>query len=174
MKLNYKEHLKEITTFCFDVDGVFTDGIIILAEDGSQLRTANIRDGYAVQLAIKKGFNIAIITGGSSEGVAKRFNGLGVTDVFLGSKNKVEVLTAYMISNNLSPEEICYMGDDIPDYYVMQDVGLPVCPGDAVPEIKAISRYISSRNGGQGCVRDIIEQTLKAQGKWMSEESHIW
>ena len=174
MAENYKSALKRITTFCFDVDGVFTDGIVHLMPDGEQLRTANVRDGYAVQLAVKKGYRIAIITGGKSEAVRKRFEGLGVTDVFLGSSRKTDVLNSYLEENGLKAEEVCYMGDDIPDFRVMQMVGLAVCPADAAPEIKEISAYVSQYAGGKGCVRDILEQTMKVQGKWMDDAAHEW
>lgn len=174
MSDNYKTKLRNITTFCFDVDGVFTDGIVILAKNGDQWRTANVRDGYAVQLAIKKGYRIAIITGGRSEEVRKRFEGLGVTDVFLGSSNKVHVFEDYLRTHGLRHEEVCYMGDDIPDYRVMKDVGLAVCPNDAAPEIRDICAYVSPKKGGEGCVRDILEQTMKVQGKWFDAESHEW
>ena len=171
---NYKSQLNRITTFCFDVDGVFTDGIVYLMPGGDQIRTANVRDGYAVQLAIKKGYRIAIISGGRSEEVRTRFEGLGVTDIFLGSSDKVAVFNKYAADNNLSMEEICYMGDDIPDYRVMQLAGLPCCPQDAAPEIRSISRYLSTFAGGQGCVRDILEQTMRVQGKWFDDEAHFW
>ncbi|MFM1930737.1 MAG: hypothetical protein RL226_40 [Bacteroidota bacterium] len=171
---NYKSQLNRITTFCFDVDGVFTDGIVYLMPGGDQIRTANVRDGYAVQLAIKKGYRIAIISGGRNEEVRTRFEGLGVTDIFLGSSDKVAVFNKYAADNNLTMEEICYMGDDIPDYRVMQLAGLPCCPQDAAPEIRSISRYISTFAGGQGCVRDILEQTMRVQGKWFDDEAHFW
>jgi 3-deoxy-D-manno-octulosonate 8-phosphate phosphatase (KDO 8-P phosphatase) len=174
MERSYKEKLKDITTFVFDVDGVFTDGIVQLMPDGSQVRTANVRDGYAVQLAAKKGFRIVIITGGRSQAVKERFLGLGVEDIFLGSKNKSEILTRYMEKHSLKKEEMCYMGDDIPDYEVMKMVGLPVCPNDAAPEIKSLSHYISDKDGGKGCVRDILEQTMKIQKKWMDDEGFVW
>lgn len=174
MSDNYKSKLNDIKTFCFDVDGVFTDGIVLLSTDGDQLRTANVRDGYAVQLAVKKGYNIAIITGGRSEAVRKRFEGLGVTDVYLASSNKVDVLNAYLKEKNIDLSEVCYMGDDIPDMRVMQKVGLPVCPADAAVEIKDVSAYVSPYAGGKGCVRDILEQTMKVQGKWLDADSHEW
>lgn len=174
MSDNYKTTLKSITTFCFDVDGVFTNGIVHLMPDGEQLRTANVRDGYAVQLAIKKGYNIAIITGGNSEAVRKRFEGLGVTDVYLSSHKKTDVFAAYLAAKGLSAAEVCYMGDDIPDYLVMKEVGLAVCPADAASEIKDISAYVSPYAGGCGCVRDILEQTMKVQGKWMDDLAFEW
>lgn len=174
MSENYKSSLKKITTFCFDVDGVFTNGIVQLLPDGEQVRTANVRDGYAVQLAVKKGFRIAIITGGRSEAVRKRFEGLGVMDVFLGSQNKINVLNKYLADQGIGAGEVCYMGDDIPDFHVMRHVGLAVCPQDAAPEIKAISAYVSPFPGGYGCVRDILEQAMKVQGKWMDDSAFEW
>ena len=172
--INYKDKLGAITTFCFDYDGVFTDGVMILLDNGEIARTAHVRDGYAVQLAAKKGFRIAIITGGRQEAVRTRFEGLGVNEVFLGSHDKVARLNEYMALHNLKKEEILYMGDDIPDYKAIQMVGLATCPNDAAPEIKSVVDYISPIPGGKGCVRDVIEQTLKAQGKWMDDDSHHW
>ena len=174
MDKNYKETLNRIDTFIFDVDGVFTNGVVVLNNDGEQLRTANVRDGYVVQLAIKLGYNIAIITGGRQEAVKKRFEGLGVKDVFLASSNKMEVYENYIQSNNIDPKRVLYMGDDIPDYFVLQKVGLATCPSDAAHEIKSICDYISPLKGGEGCVRDVIEQTLKAQNKWMQNGSEKW
>ena len=138
------------------------------------MRTMNIRDGYAVQLAIKKGFNIAIITGAKSNAVKKRFTYLGVKDIYMNSRNKIESFTHYIHKYSLNPDDILYMGDDMPDYEIMKMVGFPACPADAAEEIKSISRYISSKIGGEGCVRDIIEQTLKLQGKWMDNDAFTW
>ena len=172
---NYKEKLKHITTFIFDYDGVMTDGKVILTNDGEALRTANVRDGYAMQYAIKKGYRIAILSGGRSEVITKRFESLNVKDVFLGVCDKVNTYNEYVAKNNLTPEEILYMGDDIPDYPVMKKVGIPVCPANACEEIKAISLYISNYLGGEGCARDIIEQVMKVQGKWFNQEdAFIW
>jgi len=172
---NYKEKLKHITTFIFDYDGVMTDGKVILTNDGEALRTANVRDGYAMQYAIKKGYRIAILSGGRSEVITKRFESLNVKDVFLGVCDKVTTYNEYVAKNNLTPEEILYMGDDIPDYPVMKKVGIPVCPANACEEIKAISLYISNYLGGEGCARDIIEQVMKVQGKWFNQEdAFIW
>jgi 3-deoxy-D-manno-octulosonate 8-phosphate phosphatase (KDO 8-P phosphatase) len=171
---NYKETLKYINTFCFDYDGVFTNGVMMLLSNGEIARTAHVRDGYAVQLASKKGYNIVIITGGTQEAVKTRFEGLGVDDVFLGAHNKLAVFERYMLDNRIDPSRVCYMGDDIPDYEVMALPGLPSCPKDAVPEIKSRAKYISPYNGGEGCVRDIIEQVLKAQGKWMDRDAMEW
>lgn len=163
---SYKEYLQHITTFVFDVDGVLTDGTIMITTEGEMLRNMSIKDGYALKTAIDLGFNICIISGGSNEGVRKRLRGLGVTDIHLGVSHKTEVLEEYMDLYAIKPEQVLYMGDDIPDLYVMQQVGLPACPQDAATEIKAISKYISHRKGGKGCVRDVIEQVLRVQGKW--------
>jgi len=166
---SYKEYLEHITTFIFDVDGVLTDGTISLTTSGEMLRTMHTKDGFALKTAILAGFNVCVISGGSNEGVRQRLKGLGITDIYLGSHNKIEQLDDYMEIHNIKHENVLYMGDDIPDYPVMKLVGLPTCPQDAVPEIKAIAKYVSHRNGGKGCVRDVIEQVLKVQGKWNSD-----
>lgn len=172
---NYKEKLKDITTFIFDYDGVMTTGEVLVDGNGIPLRSSDVKDGYALQLAVRLGYNVAVITGGYSVSIEKRMAMLGVKDVFVRSANKVEVLERYMRTNDLKPEQIVYMGDDLPDYPVMKIIGLPVCPADASPEIKDISLYISNRNGGKGAVRDIIEQVLKAQDKWMKDFTcYIW
>ena len=163
---SYKEYLEHITTFIFDVDGVLTDGTITVTTSGEMLRTMNIKDGYAIKTAIDAGFNVCVISGGTNEGVRKRLTGLGMTDIFLGSHNKIEQFHTYLDSNNLKKENVLFMGDDVPDYPVMKLVGLPCCPQDAVPEIKTISKYVSHKKGGKGCVRDVIEQVMKVQGKW--------
>ena len=170
MDKSYKEYLKHITTFIFDVDGVLTDGTIKVNTDGEMFRTMNIKDGYGLKTAVEQGFNVCIISGGTNEGVRVRLQNLGIQNVFLGAQNKTEILNEYIIKNNLAPEHILYMGDDLPDYQIMREVGLPTCPQDAVPEIKAISKYISHKKGGKGCVRDVIEQVLKVHGKWMINE----
>jgi 3-deoxy-D-manno-octulosonate 8-phosphate phosphatase (KDO 8-P phosphatase) len=171
---NYKEKLSNITTFMFDYDGVMTDGTLTLQHEGQPLRSANVKDGYILQLAIKLGYRIVIISGGYSKSVKNRFGSLKISDVFLGVEDKTVVYNEYIAKHKLNHDEIIYMGDDIPDYRVMKMVGLPVCPSDAVEEIKDISLYISDKGGGKGCVRDIIEQVLKVQGKWMTEESYSW
>lgn len=163
---SYKEYLKHINTFILDIDGVLTDGSVMVTTSGDMLRSMNIKDGYALKTAIDKGFNICIISGGSNEGVRVRLNGLGITDVFLGAHNKIEQLNTYLESKNVDLKQVLYMGDDLPDYPVMKLVGLPTCPQDAAPEIKAISKYISHKNGGKGAVRDVVEQVLKVQDKW--------
>ena len=163
---SYKEYLNHITTFIFDVDGVLTDGTITITTSGEQLRRMNIKDGYAMKTAVDAGYNICIISGGSNEGVRKRLQGLGIKDIYLGAHNKVIQYEEYLNNYNLKADEIIYVGDDIPDHPVMSLVGLPCCPQDAAIEIKAISKYISHKKGGKGCVRDIIEQVMKVQGKW--------
>lgn len=171
---NFKTKLNHIKAFIFDVDGVLTDGSVTLMPDGEQVRVMNIKDGYAIQLAVKKGYKIAIISGGKSEMVRKRMNGLGVTDVYLGIHTKIDTYKEYIEINNLSPEQILYMGDDMPDYEVMKRVGVPTCPNDSAQEIKDISIYISQQKGGKGAVRDVIEQVLKVQGKWMDQDGFVW
>lgn len=163
---SYKEYLHNITTLIFDVDGVLTDGTITITTTGEQLRKMNIKDGYALKTAVDAGYNVCIISGGSNEGVRQRLRGLGITDIYLGAHNKIEQLDEYLDIYNIKPEQVLYMGDDIPDYPVMKLVGLPCCPQDAAPEIKAISAYVSHKKGGKGCVRDVIEQVLKVQDKW--------
>jgi len=167
MEKSYKELLPEITTFVFDVDGVLTDGNVQITTSGELYRTMNTKDGFALKIAVEKGYNVCIISGGSNEGVRKRLEGLGLTDIHLGVHHKNELLKTYLKENNIAPHQALFMGDDIPDFDVMHTVGLACCPQDAVPEIKGISKYISHKNGGQGCVRDIIEQVLKVQGKWV-------
>lgn len=167
MSKSYKEYLSEITTFIFDVDGVLTDGTIQVTQSGELLRSMNIRDGFAMKAAIEKGYNVCIISGGSNEGVRTRLRNLGLYDIHLGVSDKVAIYQEYIDVNHIKPNQILYMGDDIPDYWVMQKVGMPTCPQDAVPEIKKLSKYISHINGGKGAVRDVIEQVMKVQGKWL-------
>ena len=166
MSRNYKELLENVTTFVFDVDGVFTDSTIMITTKGELLRTMNVRDGYAVKTALNQGYRVCIISGGSNEGVRQRLQGLGVTDIYLGAAFKEESLREYLLDYEIQAEEILYMGDDIPDIPAMQMSGMVVCPQDAVPEVKRISHYISHLNGGEGCVRDIIQQVLKVRGHW--------
>ncbi len=163
-----------ITTFIFDYDGVMTDGKVYSDHDGHPWRATNVKDGYALQLASKLGYNVAVISGAICPSMEVRMNSLGVTDVFTGVPNKVLKLNEYMAEKGLKQEEIVFMGDDIPDIRVMQSVGLAACPADAADEVKAISAYISPKEGGKGCVRDLIEQVLKTHGKWMSAEAYSW
>lgn len=166
MDNSYKQELHKISTVILDVDGVLTNSLVTITTDGQLLRQMNIKDGYALKVATELGLRICIISGGTNDGVKSRLANLGIKDVYLGIKDKVkkyyEICDGYQLSN----EEILYMGDDLPDYPLMKMAGLPCCPQDAVAEIKAISKYISHKNGGEGCVRDILEQILKIKGKW--------
>lgn len=166
MAKSYKELMNGITTFVLDVDGVLTDGTVHVSPTGEMLREMNIRDGFAMKAALESGYKVCIISGGSNEGVRIRLRNLGITDIYLASPDKVETFKEYCDIYGIQPSQVLYMGDDIPDYHVMQKVGLPTCPQDASPEIKAISNYISHKNGGKGAVRDVIEQVMKVQGKW--------
>lgn len=166
MEKSYKEIMPQITTLIFDVDGVLTNGVVTIFPDGEMVRNMNIKDGYALKTAIKAGFNVCIISGGTNEAVRKRFEALGITDVYLGAHNKLIQFNEYINLHHIDPKQILYMGDDIPDYPVMKEVGLPCCPKDAAPEIQEIAAYISQKKGGNGCVRDVIEQVLKVQDKW--------
>ncbi|MEA2043197.1 MAG: HAD hydrolase family protein [Bacteroidota bacterium] len=162
---NFKERLKDIKAFVFDVDGVFSDQMI-LHSNGDLMRHMNVKDGYAVKIAVEKGLQVALITGGDSESVRQRFNRLGVKDIYLESANKLEDFNHFTADKNLQPEHILYMGDDIPDYEVMSICGLATCPADAVEEIISVAHYVSDKEGGKGCIRDVIEQVMRAQGKW--------
>jgi 3-deoxy-D-manno-octulosonate 8-phosphate phosphatase (KDO 8-P phosphatase) len=170
---SYKERLNKITTFIFDIDGVLTNGDIVVLK-GEMARILNSRDGYALQYASKMGYRILVITGGSSEEVKNRLLEVGVTEVCLCSSNKLATYEELKAKYDFLDEEVVYMGDDIPDYQVMKVVGLASCPQDAAVEIKKISQYQSPFNGGRHCVRDIIEQTLRVQRKWFTEKAFEW
>ncbi len=157
---------KPITTFVFDIDGVLTDGNLLVSEEGHLLRTMNIRDGYALQLAVKNGYNVWVLSGGRSEAVRNRLNKLGIQQVHLGVEDKNECVRELAEALNVQLNQILYMGDDIPDHAAMLVSGLPCCPCDAVPEVKQISKYISPLGGGNGCVRDVLEKVLKLNGHW--------
>ena len=165
---NYKELLKEITTFILDVDGVLTNGKILVTSKGKMLREMNTKDGFIIKYALDKGFKIFIISGGTNKGVKERLKDLGIEEIFLGEHTKKDTYEKLIKKYNLKRNEIVYIGDDIPDIPVMKKIGVPCCPNDAVPDVKKISIYISKKNGGQGCVRDIIEQTLRVQNKWLT------
>ncbi len=169
--MNILELFQPITTFVFDVDGVLTNGTLLILNDGQMARTMNIKDGYALQLAVKKGYRVVVISGGTDNAVKDRLNKLGVEDVFLKTDDKKAKLFQYAAQHELKWEEILFMGDDIPDYIPMQMVGLPCCPVDAVAEIKQISKYISPVEGGKGCARDVIEKVLKLNGHWDLDSS---
>ena len=166
-KKNFKELLKTVKSFVFDIDGVLTDGSVTCMENGQMVRTMNTRDGYALQHAVKNGYKVGIISGGKSEPTRGRFEKMGIYDVYLGISDKVDALKEFMHVHNLKYENILYMGDDMPDYEVIQRCGIPCCPKDAAPEIKELSVYISDKKGGEGCARDVIEQVMKVHGKWM-------
>ncbi len=163
---SYKEYLEHITTFIFDVDGVLTDGTVTVMTNGDMLRRMNIKDGYALKTAVDAGFNMCIISGGINLGVQKRLEVLGLKDIYLGAHQKINQFQEYLKKHNIRAKNVLYMGDDIPDIPIMKLVGLAVCPQDAAIEVKAVSHYISHKGGGQGAVRDIIEQIMKVQGKW--------
>ncbi len=162
--------LKKIRAIAFDVDGVLSNHTITLHPAGEPMRTVNTKDGYAIQYAVKSGLNIAIITGARTESIKIRYSKLGVKDIYIAAGVKVEIFEDWINKYSLKEDEIIYMGDDIPDYEVMKRVGCPCCPADAVPEIKEISRYVSTYKGGDGCARDVIEQVMKAQGIWMKDK----
>lgn len=163
--------LTRIKAFVFDVDGVLSPSTIPLAPDGFPQRMVNIKDGYALQHAVKKGYGIAIITGGTCEAVKKRFEALGITDIFMGASKKLPILKRWMEKENLLPEEVVFMGDDIPDLPPMRHVGLPCAPYDACWECKETATYVSRFTGGYGCGRDILEQTMKAQDNWLDDDN---
>lgn len=175
MELNFKERLKNVKALVFDVDGVLSTSDIPLFPDGEPMRVINTKDGYALHQAAVKGLPLAIITGGATNAIEVRFRGLGFKEVYMHASNKINQLKEFTEKYGIRPEEILYMGDDIPDYECMRAVGVPVCPNDAATEIKGISLYISPRNGGKGCVRDVVEQVLRAQGLWMDNaEAFGW
>ena len=162
MQLNFKD----ITTFIFDMDGVLTDGTVLVLENGLQARTMYIKDGYALQLAIKKGYRVIVLSGATAPSVIDRLNKLGITEIHMGVTDKYGFVMNYALQHNLSKEEILFMGDDIPDLEVMALAGMASCPADAINEIKGVAIYISSFKGGQGCVRDVIEHVMKNRGDW--------
>ncbi len=171
--INYD--LSKIRAVVFDVDGVLSEETIPLHPSGEPMRTVNIKDGYAIQLACKSGLRIAILTGGITESVRLRYEHLGVEDIIMGSSVKIRDYESFLAKYGLAEEEVIYMGDDIPDYEIMCRCGCPCCPSDACPDIKAVSRYVSHVPGGRGCGRDVLEQVLRAQGKWLSDnEAFGW
>ncbi len=164
--MNVLQLFKNITTFAFDMDGVLTDGSLLLLPGGTMVRKMNTKDGYALQLAVKKGYNILVISGGNSPEAEERLVKLGVKQVHMRCDNKAKVLNDFAGQYDITQQQILFMGDDIPDLGAMGLAGLPCCPNDAVTEIKEISKYISPLKGGEGCVRDVIEKTLKLRGDW--------
>jgi 3-deoxy-D-manno-octulosonate 8-phosphate phosphatase (KDO 8-P phosphatase) len=165
---NYKALLPKITTFIFDVDGVLTNGKVLITSQGEMYREMDTKDGYALKCALVQGYRVCIISGGTNEGVRNRLKALGIYDIYLGAHHKQEPFQDLMDSYDLKPEEILYMGDDVPDIVVMEQVAVAACPNDAVSDVKEIANYVSHKKGGEGCVREIIEQTLKVQGKWLT------
>jgi len=172
--MNYKILLKNITTFVFDFDGVLTDGKVYLLPPDQFVRTMNTRDSYAMQYAVKKGYRIVIITGGNNEMVRERMEYLGVKDVYMKAALKLPVFEKFLNENSIAFENALYMGDDLPDYHAVKKAGIGACPKDAAEEIKSVAKYISPMEGGKGCVRDVIEQVLKSQGKWFDENNLEW
>ena len=166
--INYD--LSKIRAVVFDLDGVLSSETISLGTDGTPLRTVNIKDGYAIQLAMKMGLRVAIISGCKIEAVRKRYEGLDMEDIYLGAAVKIKIYDDFIAKYDLKDDEVIFMGDDIPDLEIMRRVGCAVCPKDACPEVRAASCYVSDRCGGQGCGRDVLEQVLRAQGKWLSDE----
>lgn len=164
--MNLLDEFKRVRTFVFDVDGVLTDGSLLIFDNREYIRKMNIKDGYALEVAVKKGYRVTVISGSVSPPVVLRLHHLGVRDVFMGEPDKRARLQSYITENNLLSSEILYMGDDMPDYSVMQEVGLPCAPSDAAMEVRQIAKYISPYNGGQGCVRDVIEKVLKLNNQW--------
>lgn len=171
----FKDELKKIRAFVFDVDGVLSHQDMNLAPDGELIRTSCTKDGYAIMYSIRKGYIVAVISGGGAPGIGERLEKLGLKkeDIYLKTANKTVALQEIMERYNLQSSEVMYMGDDIPDYMVMTMVGLPVCPVDACEEIKSVSRYISDIEGGRGCVRDVMSQVLKARGDWMDTSCYV-
>lgn len=167
--INYD--LTKIKVIIFDVDGVLSKQTVQMSENGDPLRTVNIRDGYAIQLAVKLGLKICIITGAKTQNIRKRYEGLGVTDIYLASSVKIKDYEDYIWRNRLKDEEVMYMGDDIPDIEIMRRAGCPVCPRDAAPDVCNVCGYISNVNGGEGCARDVIEQVLRARGRWLDDDT---
>ncbi len=177
MERNYKELLHQIKVFAFDMDGVLNSGVFQVGADGKPIRNLNSKDGYAIQLAIKKGYPVALISGGHCEGVKRILRGLGLTDIYMRASHKVEAwedLLAVYEHQGIKAENILYMGDDIPDIPVLKLAGIAACPHNAVPEVRGMVDYVSPRIGGAGCARDVIEQTLKVQDNWMLDEDFSW
>ncbi|MFM1792288.1 MAG: hypothetical protein RLZZ252_642 [Bacteroidota bacterium] len=171
---NIIEKFGRIKAFIFDIDGVLTNGQVLVTEDGHMLRSMNIKDGYALQHAVKQGYPIAIISGGKGSGILERLKGLGIQYIYLGQSHKMDAFQEACYTWDLQPSQIAYMGDDFPDIPVLEQVGLPCCPADACHEVKNIAQYIASSKGGYGCARELIEQVMKTHGTWISENSHHW
>jgi 3-deoxy-D-manno-octulosonate 8-phosphate phosphatase (KDO 8-P phosphatase) len=171
---NFKENLVKVKAFIFDIDGVLSTQTIPLNLFGVPNRTVNLRDGYAIQLAVKKGYPVGVISGSRSKEYMKRLKSLGVNDIYLNSQSKLAHFNDFLKKYNLSKSDVLYMGDDIPDYEVMKEAGLPVCPSDADSEIRQVAVYVSDKKGGEGCVRDVIEQVLRLHNKWLDSDAFTW
>ena len=169
-----REGLKKEKASVFEVYGLLSNPKVYLHPSGELMPTMNTKDGYALQYAVKRGYPIAIITGGQTESVGLRFRGLGITDIYLGSFQKLNDFNDFIFKYSIGPEDVLYMGDDLPDFEVMKRVGVSCCPSDAVEEIKTVAHYISPHAGGEGCARDVIEQVLRLHGRWMDGESFVW
>ena len=172
--INYKEKLGAIRAFVFDFDGVMTDGSVWTYGDGETVRCGNIKDGYAIQYAVKKGYIVAVISGATSKSIDNRMKMLGVTQVYTGCADKMKTFDQFLSTNNLTEEQVLCMGDDIPDYPILQRAGVSACPADAAVEIKESVDYISLFPGGRGCVRDVIEQVLRLHGQWFHQDAVVW
>lgn len=164
--LNFKQRLTKITTLMFDIDGVLTDGKVLVMESGEMVRNMNSKDGYALHLAVQKKYRIVIISGGNNVAVKNALSRTGITDVFIGQHDKLSCYQDFLQTNQIEDDEVLYMGDDLPDHEIMSRVGAAVCPNDAAVDIKNICHYISPIKGGEGCVRDVVEQVLRVQGNW--------
>jgi 3-deoxy-D-manno-octulosonate 8-phosphate phosphatase (KDO 8-P phosphatase) len=171
---NFKEDLVKVKAFIFDIDGVLSLQTISLNAFGVPNRTVNLRDGYALQLAVKKGYHIGIISGSSSKEYQKRLKLLGIKDIYLNSHSKIDHFNSFLKTHSLDKSEVLFMGDDIPDFKVMKAAGIPVCPSDADSEIRQVATYISDKKGGEGCVRDVIEQVLRLHNNWMDSDAFTW
>lgn len=171
---NFKEDLVRVKAFVFDIDGVLSQQTITLNSFGLPNRTVNLRDGYALQLAVKKGYHIGIISGSSSKEYQKRLRKLGINDIYLNSRSKLSHFNTFLNKHDLNKSDVLFMGDDIPDFEVMKEAGIPVCPSDADSEIKQLASYISDKKGGAGCVRDVIEQVLRLHNSWMDSDAFTW
>ena len=171
---NFKEDLVRVKAFVFDIDGVLSQQTITLNSFGVPNRTVNLRDGYALQLAVKKGYHIGIISGSSSKEYQKRLRRLGINDIYLNSRSKLSHFNTFLNKHDLNKSDVLFMGDDIPDFEVMKEAGIPVCPSDADSEIKKLASYISDKKGGAGCVRDVIEQVLRLHNSWMDSDAFTW
>lgn len=163
-----------IKAIVMDVDGVLTDGSILALENGDQVRVMNIKDGYAIQLAVKSGYILAVISGGRSKGVAARMSGLGVEHIYMGAGEKMPVFKKFLSDTGIKPEETLYLGDDMPDLPVMEIAGISIAPADAAEDVLKMAQYITRKKGGKGCVREVIEMVMKQQGRWIASDSFIW